>query len=516
MIIKTLSVALMAAFLTTPAAAERPEEWYAAGERWVSESRARSSDLQPARNVILFVGDGMSLTTITAARILQGQLRGEPGEDNLLFFENFPRTALSKTYNTNQQTPDSAGTMTAMATGVKTFAGSIGIGPDAKRRDCESSKGRELVTILEIAALAGRSTGVVTTTRLTHATPAALFAKAAERGWESDRGLPDPAVEGGCTDIARQMIEFNVGDGIDVLLGGGRQAFMPDDRADPEYDFLKGFRLDGRNLIEEWRERHPGGHFVWNLEQFSNIPGDSAGPLLGLFETDHMQYEHDRAADSAGEPSLAAMTATAIEMLSHGEDGFLLVVEGGRIDHAHHANNAWRALTDTLAFDDAVRKAFEMTDPAETLIIVTADHSHALALGGYAQRGNPIAGLVRRPEDDGSPSEEPALAADDRPFTVLGYHNGPGYRNGERPDFDEVDAENPSYLQEAIVPMRFATHAGEDVPVYATGPGSEIVAGVMEQNVIFHIMLQAVPALHEQAEKLKDENGLPDWKKLGD
>lgn len=496
------------------ALAESPEEWYIDGEIWVSERRAQHESLQPARNVILFVGDGMSLTTVTAARILQGQLRGEPGEENLLFFETFPRTAFSKTYNTNQQTPDSAGTMTAMATGVKTFAGSIGIDQRARRRDCQSAQGRELVTILEVAALAGLRTGVVTTTRITHATPAALFAKAPDRGWESDRGLPGPAVRAGCTDIARQMIEFDVGRGIHVIMGGGRQAFMPGDEEDPEYEFLGGLRMDGRNLIDEWRERYPGGRYVWNLEQFEEVPGKRTNRLLGLFETDHLQYEHDRENDGAGEPSLAEMTGKAIEVLSRGGNGFFLMVEGGRIDHAHHANNAWRALVDTIAFDDAVRMAHEMTDPKDTLIIVTADHAHAMTLGGYAQRGNPIHGLVRQPGSDGRMSDIPALALDDQPFTALGYHDGPGYRGGERPDFSTVNPERRSYRQEATVPMRFSTHGGEDVPVYATGPGSEIVAGVMEQNVIYHIMLQAVPDLFEKAEELKDEDGLPDWGKL--
>ncbi len=491
-----------------PGKQESPERWYRDGDELIEQRRAGRESIKPARNVILFVGDGMSLATIAAARILEGQQRGEAGEENSLIFETFPHLALAKTYNTNQQTPDSAGTMTAMATGVKSFAGSIAVDERAQRGDCASIAGNERVTLLDLAALADLGTGLVTTTRIPHATPAVLYARSPDRTWETDSGLPPTARSAGCHDIARQLIEYDRGRGLDVALGGGRRAFLPNETDDPEYPELRGHRSDGRDLTAEWQERHPDGHYVWNSAQFEAIPADSTGPVLGLFDPSHMQYEHDRADDEGGEPSLADMTRLAIERLARNERGFFLMVEGGRIDHAHHANNAWRGLTDTIAFARAVEAALELTDPAETLIVVTADHSHALTFSGYGQRGNPIAGLAMRPSDDGD-GVEPLTDNEGQPLTVLGYATGPGYRGGDRPDFDTVDPTQPSFLQESSVYLWSASHTAEDVPVYSNGPGAETLFGVIEQNVIFHALIQANPYLKAKAEELSNDQGLP-------
>ena len=493
---------------------ESPAGWYQDGQNLVAERHALHESLPEARNIILFVGDGMSFATVAAARILEGQQRGESGESNLLYFEGFPHTAFSKTYNTNRQSPDSAGTMTAMVTGVKTFAGGLSVDQKARHGDCASSQGRELVTLLDIAALAGLATGVVTNTRITHATPAALFARTPHRRWESDAGMPAAAHEAGCRDIARQLIEYDFGGGIDVVLGGGRRAFLPSNVSDPEYADIRGHRADGRNLIEEWQQRHPEGRYVWNLKQFREAVVDASGPLFGLFEPSHMKYEHDRDDDPAGEPSLAEMTRKSIAMLTdRSDEGFFLLVEGGRIDHAHHINNAYRALTETIEFARAIEAAHEMTDSEETLIVVTADHGHAMVFAGYPARGNPITGLVRQPDADGNPGEL-QLDDDERPMTTLRYYDGPGFRGSERPDYDNVDPQDPDFRQESAVGLWSATHSGEDVPIYATGPGATVLHGTLEQNVIFHAMLQANASLRELAEELADEDGLPDWRRL--
>jgi alkaline phosphatase len=491
---------------------ESPAGWYRDGESLVAERRDVRGELPPARNLILFVGDGMSFATVAAARILEGQQRGESGESNLLYFERFPHTAFSKTYNTDRQGPDSAGTMTALATGVKTFAGALAVDQRARFGDCESADGSELVTLLDIASLAGLATGVVTNTRITHATPAALFARTPSRRWENDAAMPAEAIQAGCLDIARQLVEYDLGGGIDVVLGGGRRQFKPEDMEDPEYPEVQGFRKDGRDLIDEWRKRHPDGRYAWNLEQFRAAVEKAELPLLGLFEPDHMHYEHDRGHDGAGEPSLTEMTRASIDLLSGYRDaGYFLMVEGGRIDHAHHGNNAYRALTETIEFARAIEAAHEMTDPEETLIVVTADHGHAMVFAGYPARGNPITGLVRRPDADGRPGAL-QLDLDGRPMTTLRYFDGPGYRGSERPDYDKVDPTDPDFRQEAAIGLRSATHSGEDVPVYATGPGAEVLHGVFEQNVIFHALLQAHPRLPPLVEQLVDDDGLPNWR----
>ena len=438
------------------------------------------------RNVILFIGDGMGVSTVTAARILAGQLAGGFGEEHNLSFEHFPHVALVKTYNTDLQVPDSAGTMTAMVTGHKTRAGVLSVGPSVQRGDCAAGLANSLTTLLERAEARGRATGLVSTATITHATPGAAYAHAADRNWEYDAAMPDEARAAGCIDIARQMLEFAPGDGIEVMLGGGRSHFLPKAEADPEYADKTGLRDDGRNLVAQWLADHADSRrYVWNRAQFEALDPGRNRQVLGLFEPSHMQYEADRMADGETEPSLAAMTDFAITRLTQNTTGYFLIVEGGRIDHAHHFSNAYRALTDTIALDAAVAKAVELTNPEKTLILVTADHSHTLTISGYPPRGNPILGKV-----PGAPVAM-GLPGNALPYTTLGYANGPGYRD-DYPDLSEVDTEHPDYMQIAAVKLAVETHAGEDVPAYAMGLGAAKLGGVIEQNEIYDVLADAL------------------------
>ena len=501
--------------------------WFRDG---AAQAAARGAMNGRAKNVIVFLGDGMSLTTVAAARIFEGQRKGGSGEENRLAWETFPATALSKTYNTDSQTPDSAGTMSAIATGVKTRAGVISIGQSARRKDCAGALAAPALSLWELASASGMATGVVSTVRVTHATPATTFAHSAERNWESDADLSAAARAAGCIDIARQQVETPFARGFDVLMGGGRENYLPAGQPDPEYPEHTGKRRDGRDLTAEWRQRHPGGVYAWNRRQFEAAPLDR--PLLALFQPEHMQFEHDRPNDPAGEPSLAEMTRAAIARLARNPNGYVLLVEGGRIDHANHYGNAYRALTDTVAMSDAVRAAMDATSAADTLVVVTADHAHTLTFAGYPVRGNPILGKVlgSSGEDDVGDLVTDALGL---PYTTLGYANGPGYTGASssqpagpkkffhagtgfeaahgRPDLRHVDTEHPDYMQEAVMPLASETHGGEDVGVWALGPGSDAVRGSIEQNAIFHILLQATPRLRSAlcAKGLCEANGVP-------
>jgi alkaline phosphatase len=510
-------------------AGETSAWWFRAG---AAQAAARGAMGGRAKNVIVFLGDGMSLPTVAAARILEGQRQGHPGEENRLAWEDFPYTGLSKTYNTNSQTPDSAGTMTAIATGVKTRIGVISVGPEAPRGDCAAGLAHPLTTLWELAARSGLDVGIVTTTRVTHATPAATFTHVAERDWESDADLPVEARAAGCVDIARQLVESPDAARLRVLMGGGRMNFLPTTAQDPEYADQHGVRADGRDLVAEWRARHPRGAYVWNATQLAGVADDA--PLLALFEPSHMNYEQDRPLDAGGEPDIATMTRAAIARLSRNPAGYVLLVEGGRIDLAHHAGNAFRALGETIAMSDAVRAAMQATSPDDTLIVVTADHSHTLTFGGYPERGNPILGKVRGRSGEGGAGGAWALDATRRPYTTLNYASGPGYvgpsstqpegpkkfphaargveaAKGGRPDLTQVDTTEPSYMQEALVPMASETHGGDDVGIWARGPGSQAVRGSLEENAIFHILLQATPKLRAEAcrEGGCDRNGVP-------
>ena len=464
------------------------EWWFRYG---ASQAAARGALGGKAKNVILFVGDGMSLPTVAAARILDGQRKGQPGEGNLLSWERFPATAFSRTYNTDTQTPDSAGTMTAMATGVKSRYGVISVGPQAARYDCEGGLAAPLLTLWELAASSGMATGVVTTTKVTHATPGATFAHVADRGWESDTAMAKTQGTVACTDIALQIVGSPYGTGPDVLMGGGRENLLPSTRQDPEYPDRHGARSDGRDLAAEWQQRHPGGSVVWNSAQLDAAP--ATGPLLGLFEPGRMHYLQDVGGDGQGEPTLARMTREAIVRLRDDPDGYVLLVEGALIDYAHHEGNAFRALDETIALSEAVAVADEMTSDEDTLILVTADHAHTMSFVGYPVRGNPILGKVVSRNRDGS--EALALDPDGLPYTTLVYANGPGHVPGARPDLREVDTEAPDYHQEALVPRSGESHGGDDVGIWARGPGADAVRGSVEQNTIFHFLLQATPVL---------------------
>lgn len=485
----------------------KTNQWFTQGKERV-QAAAETEELLAkgaAKNVILFVGDGMGVSTVTAARIFAGQKEGATGEEYQLSFEKFPVAGFAKTYNTNQQTPDSAGTMTAMVSGVKTKAGVIGYPEEALRADCSSAKGKELVTAVELAEMAGMSTGIVSTARITHATPAATYAKSPERNWESDDKLTDEAKANGCKDIATQLIDFSYGDGVDVVMGGGRRHFIPNTLMDEEGK--TGKRTDGVNLIETWKSKYATGSYIYDQAGFNALNTATTTKVLGLFNSSHMEYEADRANDIAGEPSLSDMTAKTIDILSNNDKGFFLTVESGRIDHGHHAGNAYRALEDAVEFAEAVQAAVDKVDLNETLIIVTADHSHVFTLAGYPTRGNPILGVVKSNDHAGHAEDEAVLAHDDMPYTTVGYANGLGfadYGDGQggdqryadavaagRHELGDVDTQSSGFHQEALIPLGSETHSGEDVGIYAVGPGAQLLRGTHEQSNIFHAMNHA-------------------------
>jgi alkaline phosphatase len=473
---------------------ESPETWRSGG--WAAvDSAKRVKTRKRAKNVIIFVGDGMGISTLTAARIFEGQMRGESGEENRLSFENFPFSALSKTYSADQQTSDSAPTMSAIITGVKTEEGVLSVNQNVTRSDWKTVAGNETKSLLEYAEDAGLSTGIISTARLTHATPGACYAHSPDRDWESDKDIFDrrkDAYDAGFSDIARQLLEFKYGNGLEVALGGGRSKFLPKETADPEYPTRNGERLDKRDLSQEWLSKYRNSSYVWNKQQFEKIDVKKTDHLLGLFEPSHMKYEYDRQQNPAEEPSLAEMATKSVDLLSRNKRGYVLMVEAGRIDHAHHDGNAYRALRDTVALSDAVRSVVNKVDLDETLIIVTADHSHTFFIQGYPARGNNILGLVREIGPNGSIEPEYKLDRDKKPFTTLGYANGPGAVKGERPSLTQDEAVKPDYKQESRISFTSETHGGEDVAIFAIGPNAHLFRGSMEENWIFYVMADAL------------------------
>ncbi|XP_067243357.1 alkaline phosphatase, tissue-nonspecific isozyme [Chanodichthys erythropterus] len=455
---------------------------------WAQSSLKNALTLQElnknvAKNVILFLGDGMGVSTVTAARILKGQMSGKSGEETQLEMDKFPYVALSKTYNTNAQVPDSAGTATAYLCGVKANEGTVGVSAAAVRSQCNTTQGNEVTSILKWAKDAGKSVGIVTTTRVNHATPSAAYAHCVDRDWYSDGEMPAEALQSGCKDIARQLFE-NIPD-INVIMGGGRRYMYPKNTPDVEYPGDKkhnGTRKDGRNLVEEWidRMKDKRGYYVWNKRDLLSLNPNNVDYLLGLFEPADLAYELERNKET--DPSLTEMVEVAIKILRKNERGFYLLVEGGRIDHGHHEGKAKQALHEAVEMDWAITRAGLLTSVYDTLTVVTADHSHVFSFGGYTPRGNSIFGLAPMMSD-----------IDQKPFTSILYGNGPGFKlvNGSRENVSAVDYEHNNYQAQSAVPLRMETHGGEDVAIFSKGPMAHLLHGVQEQHYIPHVMAYA-------------------------
>ncbi|XP_072016314.1 uncharacterized protein [Amphiura filiformis] len=458
-----------------------------------------------AKNVVLMIADGLDTTTATAARIMKAGVEGQ------LTFETLPFFGTLKTYNFNSQVPDAGSAATALFSGVKTVSDTLGVDISVKYNDCSTVEAATVDSLLDDFINAGRSTGIVTTDRLTGGTPSALYAHTANRKWQNNADLPENA-PGGCMDIAAQFLER--ADDIQVVLAGGREDFLPDNVRDPEYcgrhppwcdliqcdDYgvgppeccgpLYGKRTDGRNLTQEWLTtlRDDNATYVWNLTDFNEVDSASTDYLLGLFEPEDMRYESDRGMDNALEPTLSEMTGKALEILQKNEEGFLLMVGAGQIDSAHHEGKAQKALFETLAFDAAVQKVLDMVDLRDTLVIVTSTYAQALSYVGHSSRDNPILGLNDNESGD-----------DSLPFTTLQYSIGPGgileltswAENGTRRNLTDEKTAHPDFVQSASVPKSSSNHGGQDVPVYAAGPMAHMFHRTHEQTYVAHVARMA-------------------------
>ena len=454
------------------------------------------------KNVIFFLGDGYGIVPMTAARIYAA------GEDGELTMDTLPETAFVKTYSLDAQVTDSAPSMATYMTGVKTRNEVLAMdgdtlavapGKDAATgvsnavNNCPASgNGAAATTLLELAIAQGRATGVVSTARLTHATPAATYAHVCHRNAEYE--IARQAVPGGAG--------FNpaLGSGVDVLMGGISQYWRP-------YSATTNAagRSDGRDLVAELQGK--GYTVVNDLASFNAAPVAAGTKLLGLYDfartEGHMSYELDR--DPAKEPSLAEMTTKSMDILSKNPKGYFLMVEGGRIDHALHSTNAARALADAKAFDDAIKAAIakaRLTDPElkNTLIVVTADHDHTMVMNGYAAitgkttATNPgILGLLR---DYANPAV-PALDADGKTFTTLAFGTGENRVAGSRSlmtTLTDAAVSDKNYHQEAVIQTGIGgeTHGGGDVFLGAVGLGADTFHGMLDNIDVFKLVRTAV------------------------
>jgi alkaline phosphatase len=306
---------------------------------------------------------------------------------------------------------------------------------------------------------------------------------------------------------------------MNVIFGGGRDFLGASIAEEPKIKFKGGGevscnRTDKQNLAEKYLNQFDNNtnvKYVTNAGEMVGLDHDKVDRVLGLFANNHMSYESIREKGSEGEPSLSEMTKTAIKILDNkkNKNGFVLMVEGGKIDQAHHQNHARLALEEMVEFERAIQEAVEMTSD-DTLIIVTADHAHSMIFNGYPARGNDILGMANRPEVE--------------PYETLVYATGPGYymhvANDTNStflpitDFTQQQRAEPTYMHSSLIPMMDSVHSGEDVGVFATGPGSKLIQGVFEQSYIPYVISFAScigPVAHQnpacRGEKLSNGTG---------
>ncbi|KAL7029982.1 hypothetical protein ACKWTF_006462 [Chironomus riparius] len=423
----------------------------------------------------MFLGDGMSHQTIAAARLALGN------ENKKLSFESFPSVGSSKTFCVDVQVADSACTSTAYLNGVKANFLTIGVNPNAKYKNCNDNVDRTKWTssIAQWFQNAGRSAGIVTTTRITHASPAGAFAHITDRNWEANVNVSS----GGCDDnivddISEQLVNGEVGSKFKVILGGGSENFI--DSSFTEHG-VSGMRSDGKNLINEWTSKSSKRSFVRNRSEMMAVDPKKVDQLFGLFHSDHIPYHLETVSKNEQSiyPTITEMTMKAIDMLSTDTDGYFLFVEGGKIDHGHHATQARYAIDETIEFSKAIQATVDRVNLDETLIVVTADHGHVMSYSGNAPRGNDIFSTA-------------GTADDAMKYYTLSYANGPGYffnrKPGARVDPATQQSTANSFLFPAMAPNEIETHGGDDVGIFATGPNAHLFTGVMEQYMIPHKM----------------------------
>nr|CAD7578233.1 unnamed protein product [Timema californicum] len=277
-------------------------------------------------------------------------------------------------------------------------------------------------------------------------------------------------------------------------MGGGRQSLNTNLTLGPEdpLDTWSCRREDGLELTRTWQEdkAERGARYALlsNTGDLTRLDASNVDYVLGIFANGHLKYDFERDSSPEGMPSLSQMTSVAIKVLDKNPEGFILMVEGGMIDQAHHRGYARRALDEASAMSDAVQVAVDWVQASgrvDTLIVVTSDHTHSLAFNGYPTRGSDITGIGGLSKHDGVP------------FTTLTYSTGDIYAynyttdiNGtvQRADPSKVNSSSFHYHQQAAILSDEAHHGGGDVTVYATGPMAHLFHSVHEQHYVAHVI----------------------------
>ena len=429
-------------------------------EEQPARKRKHKQGFKPAQNGILFIADGQGPTQISAARYLDAYqanqerfpLNVDPAE-NALNQDHFEARGVATTFpdDPTSLVTDSAAAATAMASGVKTYNGAIG-GVRNQNGDFVPTR-----TVLEAAHDQGLATGLVVTSRLTHATPAAFAAHVPDRGQEEE--------------IARQYIEES---GVDVLLGGGRRYFEPAKRS------------DGKDLIAAAEDR--GYTYVETATELADV---NDGPLLGLFSpSSHMNFALDRQpSDDTTQPELVEMVDTALSILRQNKDGFFLMIEASRVDHAGHANDP-AIVAEQLEADATMGRVLEFTQShkRKTTVVSTADHeTGGLSLGrdGVYNFDLDVIDSLQASAEVLAPAIDSASSDEEIQSIVSSYTNIDDLTQDELDRLDATGAAIKAIISErALLGWTSGGHTGVDVPTLASGPNAEFFDAARDNTTI--------------------------------
>lgn len=456
-------------------------------------------DAPVAKNVIFLIADGLSVAHRTGARIMsRGMTEGKAG--GRLNMDSLDRAAFIGTSSTESVATDSANTMSAYMSGHKTAVNALGVYADRTPDSLDDPKFETLAEALRRQT--GKSIGIVTTSELQDATPAAVFAHTRRRADKAE--------------INSQTYEIRP----DVILGGGSAYFLPQSTAGSkrkdDVDHVALYKDDGYTLATTKAE-------------LDAARGSNTGKVLGLFHTANMDTTLDREFLKKGtvdkfpeQPGLVDMTRTALDLLSRNDEGFVLIVEAANIDKMSHPLDWDRALVDTIEFDHAVGAALEFARAnPDTLIVVTGDHTHGVSIIGTVDDDKPgeemrqkvgtyaEAGFPNYADEDGDGYPD-RVDVSRRLFVAA--NNGPDHYETFRPKLDgpfvpAIRNEDGRYVAneaykdvpgavfvQGNIPASGDTgvHAIDDVVLQATGPGSEAFRGYLEQSDVYRVIAEAL------------------------
>ena len=410
------------------------------------------------KNVIIMIPDGMSTTDTTLARWYQG---GSP-----LALDEMA-SGLVRTYWSAGAITDSAPAATAMATGYKTTNKYIGVLPAKSTMPGTSSNDKDakkpVATVLEAAKLSGKSTGLIATSNIQHATPAAFSSHYYSRSRYDIIG------------------EQQVYENIDVILGSGFKYLMPGERTDKE-DILSVIPTLGYD-------------YVTTTDQ---MKASSSSKIWGFFSDDAMSYDMDR--DPAKQPSLAEMTDKAINVLSKNKSGFFLMVEGSKVDWAAHANDPTGVISDVIAFDKAVKVALDFAKKdGNTMVLAMTDHGNGgISIGDSGTTGtydndtlDKFMAPLEKAKLTGEGLESKILPDKSNIQDIMGQYFGINDLSDK--EISAIASAKPGTLNAVVGPMiskrahigwTTGGHTGEDIVLYSYLPGNERVTGVIDNTDI--------------------------------